>query len=110
MRSISKKQVRDDVTRQHLSLLVVVVLVSQHTHTITNSLEIAHFGRCHPSNTNQIHHRHHHQEEDRVSEGLVGEGGAVLCSFIDWFLLLLLVACLVCLSRVRELHIFISLV
>jgi len=38
--------------------------------------------------------------------------GAVLCSFIDWFLLLL-VACLVSLSYlvcVRELHIFISLV
>jgi len=35
-----------------------------------------------------------------VSEGVVGEGGAVLCSFIDWFLLL--VACLLawCLSRV----------
>jgi len=25
--------VRDDVTRQHLSLLVVVILISQHTHT-----------------------------------------------------------------------------
>jgi len=45
------------------------------------------------------------------------EGGAVLCSFIDWFLLILvarcLLACLVSLSclvsRVRELHLFISL-
>jgi len=37
--------------------------------------------------------------------------GAVLCSFIDWFLLL--VACLLgvsLVSRVRELHIFVSLV
>jgi len=32
-RCISKKQVRDDVTRHHLSLLVVVILISQHTHT-----------------------------------------------------------------------------
>jgi len=29
--------VRDDVTRQHLSLLVVVILISQHTHTHTRS-------------------------------------------------------------------------
>jgi len=50
-----------------------------------------------------------------VREGVVGEGGAVLCSFIDWFLLLLvacLLACLVSLSclvsRVRAsyLHLF----
>jgi len=73
MRSISREEVRDDVTRQHLSLLLVVILISQHTHTITNSLDIAHIGRCHQSNTNQIHHRHHHQEEEaRESEGLVG--------------------------------------
>ena len=33
---------------------------------------------------------------------MVGEGGAVLCSFIDWFLLLLVARCLLawCLSRV----------
>jgi len=33
---------------------------------------------------------------------LLGEGGAVLCSFIDWFLLLLVARCLLawCLSRV----------
>jgi len=37
-------------------------------------------------------HQDDDQEEDRVREGVVGEGGAVLCSFIDWFLLL--VACL----------------
>jgi len=44
------------------------------------------------------------------------EGGAVLCSFIDWFLLLLIARCLLGVSRVsclvceRELHIFITLV
>jgi len=37
MRSISREEVRDDVTRQHLSLLVVVILISQHTHTHTRS-------------------------------------------------------------------------
>jgi len=72
MRSISREQVRDDVTRQHLSLLVVVILISQHTHTITNSLDIMHVERCHQSNTNQIHHRHHQEEEARESEGVVG--------------------------------------
>ena len=39
------------------------------------------------------------------------EGGAVLCSFIDWFLLLV-ARCLLgvsLVSRVRALHIFISL-
>jgi len=106
--------VRDDVTRQHLSLLVVVViLISQHTLTITNSLEIAHIGRCHQSNTNQIHHRHHHQEEARVSEGVVEGGREVL--FFDPSSIgscCSLLACLVSLvsrvSCVKELHIFIS--
>jgi len=55
---------------------------------------------------------HHHQEEARVREG-----GAVLCSFIDWFLLLVAcllawslsslvsrVSCLVCVSS--YLHLF----
>jgi len=62
-------------------------------------------------NTNQIHHRHHRQEEEaRVCEWLGREGGAVLCSFIDWFLLLLVAWCLSSLvSRVCELHIFTSL-
>jgi len=48
-----------------------------------------------------------------VSAWLVREGGAVLCSFIDFLLLVascLLAWCLSCLvSRARELHIFISL-
>ena len=51
----------------------------------------------------------------RQRESAGNTRGAVLCSFIDWFLLLL-VACLLgvslsCLvSRVRELHFFISLI
>jgi len=39
----------------------------------------------------------HHQEEARVREG-----GAVLCSFIDWFLLLLVARCLLGLSLVSR--------